>query len=544
MAETTTERAAHQKGAVDLPDGAISEQVDRILASSQFAKSARLSRFLSYVVEQSIAGNRAQLKGYTIGIDVFDKDEDFDPHIDTIVRVQAGKMRQRLDLYYADAGRNDPVRILIPKGSYAPVFQLALEPQSALDEGADDPARPAARGLAIAVLPFEEIGSGGLHEHLADGITEEITNALSRFREISVIAYGSRASTDDLQDLADGFPASDTVTHLLRGSVRSAGSSVRVTVRLIDAATHATLLSETYDRTLEAAALFQFQDEIAAHVAAEVAEPHGVLSRIDSRWNNNRVGGSDDAYDAVLAAFAYLRAPSEATHALVRTRMEEVAAANPGYSSAWAMLAILIVDELRGPYNTIPDPPPMVRALEVARHSVDCDPLNANAYLALALAHYFGGNLPSFRDAAERALELNSASPDILADCGICFAFSGDWSRGRRLVAKALTLCINPPPWYHVFSAVDAYRQGTYDVALAEVKRGKAGAFRWGRLLEAMCLGQLGRTEEAEPLVQEIQNVDPDIVQSARSELAMWNLSPDVIEHFCDGWRKAGLEVI
>ena len=543
MAETATESAAHLKGSVALPEGAISEQLGRILASSQFAKSARLSRFLSYVVEQSVAGRHAQLKGYTIGIDVFDKDDDFDPQIDTIVRVQAGKLRQRLDLYYADAGRDDPVRILIPKGSYAPVFQLALEPPMPSAEEGDGPAGTAVKGLAIAVLPFEEMGQDGLHGHLADGITEEITNALSRFREITVIAFGNRSAADDPKDVANAIAAQMGVTHFLRGSVRSAGSSVRVTVRLIDAASHATLLSETYDRTLKAEALFQIQDEIAAHIAAEVAEPHGVLSRIDSRWHHSAAGGTDDAYDAVLAAFAYLRAPAEPAHAVVRARLEKVAAANPGYSSVWAMLAILIVDELRGPYNTIPDPPPMVRALEVARHAVDCDPLNANAYLALALAHYFGGDLPSFRDAAERALQLNSASPDILADCGICFAFSGDWTRGQHLVSRALSLCINPPPWYHVFSAVDAYRQGAYEVALAEVKRGQAGAFRWGPLLETMCLGQLGRIEEARPLVRQIRSVDPDIVQSARSELAMWNLSADVIGHFCDGWRKAGLEV-
>ena len=353
MTETTIDRTAHLRAAVDLPEGAISEQVDRILASSQFARSSRLSRFLSYVVEQSIAGNRAQLKGYTIGIDVFDKDADFDPQIDTIVRVQAGKLRQRLDLYYADAGRVDPVRILIPKGSYAPVFQLALEPGRSVSDDGESPANPAQNGLAIAVLPFEKMAENRLHDHLADGITEEITNALSRFREIAIIAYGNRSAIGNPWDARSGAGALETVTHLVRGSVRSAGSSVRVTVQLIDAATNATLLSETYDRTLEAEALFQIQDEIATHIAAKVAEPHGVLSRIDSRWNSRAPGGSDDAYDAILAAFAYLRAPTEPVHAIVRARLEEVAKANPGYSSAWAMLAILIVDELRGPYNTI-----------------------------------------------------------------------------------------------------------------------------------------------------------------------------------------------
>ncbi len=543
MVETTTEKISHMPGRVNLPDGAVTEQLERILASPQFAQSSRLSRFLSYVVEQSIAGDRTRLKGYTIGIDVFDKNEDFDPQIDTIVRVQAGKLRQRLDLYYADAGRHDPVRILIPKGSYAPVFQLALETGPTGDTVEAAPGQRDPKGLSIVVLPFAKLGVGGLHDHLADGITEEITNALSRFREITVIAQGTRRGADDPPESPRDIAARLGVTHLLHGSVRSAGSSVRVTVRLVDGATQATLLSETYDRDIETDALFQVQDDIAAHIAAEVAEPHGVLSRIDSRWSRGGAGRTGDAYDAVLAAFAYLRAPTEPDHARVRARLEQVAAANPVYSSAWAMLAILIVDELRGPYNTIPDPPPMVRAIEVARHAVDCDPLNANAYLALALAHFFSGDLPSFRNAAERALNLNAASPDVLADCGICLAFSGEWERGLGLVQKALRLCINPPPWYHAFLAINAYRLGADEEALVHARRGITGAFRWGPLLQVMCLGQLGRGEEAVPLIGQILEIAPDFPRKARAELELWNLSPELIDRFCDGWRKAGLQV-
>ena len=59
-----------------------------------------------------------------------------------------------------------------------------------------------------------------------------------------------------------------------------------------------------------------------------------------------------------------------------------------------------------------------------------------------------------------------------------------------------------------------------------------------------MCLGQLGKVEEAQPLVRQIRDLDLDVMQNTRSELSMWNLSPEIIEHFFDGWRKAGLEVI
>lgn len=111
--------------------GIVEQQLERILASSQFAETTRLARFLDYVVRQTLDGNQSALKGYAIGLDVFDKPEDFDPSIDTIVRVQAGKLRSKLDLFYAGEGRDDPLRIIIPKGSYAAVFELALDPGGA-----------------------------------------------------------------------------------------------------------------------------------------------------------------------------------------------------------------------------------------------------------------------------------------------------------------------------------------------------------------------------------------------------------------------------
>src|SRR5437870_4424576 len=98
-------------------------QVEKILRSEGFARSERLSRFLRYTVDQSIDGKASQLKEYVLGVEVFDKDSSFDPRIDTLVRVEARRLRTALSTYYAAAGHDDPILIEYPKGSYAPVFQ-------------------------------------------------------------------------------------------------------------------------------------------------------------------------------------------------------------------------------------------------------------------------------------------------------------------------------------------------------------------------------------------------------------------------------------
>ena len=104
--------------------GRISLALSAILSSQTFARSQRLRTFLKFVVEREQLGLARQLKGSTIGMDVFSRDGALDPGVDALVRVQAGKLRRLINLYYADEGRNDPVRIRIPLGGYVPVYEL------------------------------------------------------------------------------------------------------------------------------------------------------------------------------------------------------------------------------------------------------------------------------------------------------------------------------------------------------------------------------------------------------------------------------------
>ncbi|MBI3281778.1 MAG: hypothetical protein HYZ57_18290 [Acidobacteria bacterium] len=108
---------------------AVRQQMRRILASDTFAHSERLSRFLRFTVEQAVAGNAAKLKEYYVGVEVFDRTPSYDPRTDPIVRVEARRLRLKLDEYYDLAGARDPIRIRFPKGSYAPAFEINAGPR-------------------------------------------------------------------------------------------------------------------------------------------------------------------------------------------------------------------------------------------------------------------------------------------------------------------------------------------------------------------------------------------------------------------------------
>src|SRR5215210_5407279 len=119
------------------------EQLERVLHSRALQNSESLKAFLRFVVEKTVDDEGAQLKEYTIATEVFGRNSDYDPRIDSVVRVQAGRLRTKLQEYYTTEGKGDPIVIDLPKGHYHPVFVPVRA------EGGDVPA-PDAAGASAA----------------------------------------------------------------------------------------------------------------------------------------------------------------------------------------------------------------------------------------------------------------------------------------------------------------------------------------------------------------------------------------------------------
>src|SRR6185437_10609179 len=187
------------------------EHLEAVLGSRAFASSDRLRRFLRFIVERTIAGQKDDVKEYSIGIDVFDRAPGYDPRTDPIVRVHASKLRDRLREYYATEGAQSRAQIDVPKGSYVPAFHRcpgaetsALQPPAtthrprfsartlkwilaailvvlAAGVFAVRFLRPVHHGVirSVVVLPFVNRGAGSGDEYISDSLTDEVTNDLS-----------------------------------------------------------------------------------------------------------------------------------------------------------------------------------------------------------------------------------------------------------------------------------------------------------------------------------------------------------------------------
>jgi len=423
----------------------------------------------------------------------------------------------------------------------APATPTAAAPASRPAPAADSGAARADEGFWVAVLPFKSSGSSAELTALAEALSEEIITGLSRFSYLRVI---SRSSTSRYANAAVDVRAVGKeigARYVMEGSLRQAGTKLRLAVQLVDAASGAHLWAENFERTFSPETVFELQDDLVPRIVSTVADMYGVLPRSMSEALRGKADEELSPHEAVLSAFAYMERVTPEEHARVRRILERAVSIAPNQSDAWAMLANLYWEEHAHGLNPLPDP--LGRALAASRRAVEAAPSNNLAHYALASTLFFQKDHLAFRLAAERAIELNRMDASVAAYIGNLIAYSGDWERGCALVESAMQLNPRHPGWYWFVNFNDAYRRRDYQGALGfTLKINLPGNF-YTHAVIAMCYGQLGMREAARTALQELLAIRPDFAKTAREEFGRWFDDLAFIEHQLDGLRKAGLEV-
>lgn len=408
------------------------------------------------------------------------------------------------------------------------------------ESGTDSGQVRAEEGFWIAVLPFKYGGVNAELTALAEGLTEDIVTGLSRFSYLRVIARGStsRFKSESLDIRSAGKELG--VRYVMEGSLRQAGSRLRIAVQLVDASSGAHLWAETYDRSFSPETVFELQDEIVPRIVSTVADMHGVLPRTMSGALRSLTPDPLSPYEAVLRSFGYHERVTAEEHAAALAGLELAVQKAPGYPDGWAMLAYLLVQGYAHGFNVQPDP--LGRGLTAAHRAVEAAPSNHLAHYALAQALFFRKEFQAFRNAAERTIALNPMDGDATALLGCLMAFAGDWEHGCALAERAMQLNPNHPGWYSSHAFYNAYRQGDYGGARDAALKINMPGF-WGtHFVLAATYGQLGERNAARNALRALLALRPDFAAVAREELGKW-FGPELVEHLIDGLRKAGLEI-
>ncbi len=438
------------------------------------------------------------------------------------VEVKHGVRIQISNLYNKEAGNPEVPQKLKVKGRPAP----------AVSERGEE--------LWVAVLPFRGAGDAEM-ESFADGLREEITTGLSRFRYLSVVASASAEQVKGEAGDERTLGAKLGARYVLQGSIRKGGSGIRVSAQLLDTKTGTQLWAETYNRDLQILSIFAAQDDVAARIVATVADSYGVL--VHSLRDAARLKNDTDLTPAEwqFQYFAYREQITPSNYAALKSRLESAVKRDDRQSDLWACLAQIYVDEYAFGFGG--DATSLDRALTAARHGVELDRANQFAMVALAQTHFFRQDLAAFGPAAERAMALNPLNTDAVGILGLQIVHTGEFERGTAIVRRAMELNANHAGWMHFAPLWDHFHKEEYEEALECANRVDVPGLFWPYLVMASACGHLGRRAEAAAAVRDLLALDPEFAAHARSNVGTWHFASGLMEPILDGLRKAGLSI-
>lgn len=511
----------------------VREELGRILQTPALSGASRLAAFLRLVVEMALEGRGNEIKEYVIGTEVYQRGESFDPKLDSIVRVEAYRLRSRLERYYGAAGDPPEVRIELPKGSYVPRFHFRTEADSSKSATALPPAPAATRRRWLAGIGAGALAAGAgswlywrriqpeeavIHLHAAGGEASpagafrlKLAHQLGR-----LLPSVELSAAENIQELRAGdgaHPAAAAYALVLCGEAGGAEGRFCVSAEAGGTATEITSL----------AALAELDRPGAEAAAGQLAGRIATAVREAGQWDRQISAAARSDYLEVLNTFRHGRdslllttqerdTPWPLDEILQGiTTLQSVVKAHPQFAAAWAQQAWLCV--LASSYDrTLFD-----RASAAARRALEADARVWKAHFNLGYVQFF--HEQRLRGAAEsigRAMALAPLRLEIVRYYADWLAIAGRAAEAAETM-RLLLAVIPRHRLARLASAALAYHRGDFPAVLElaegtlELEPGLAAA-RWQR---ALAREQLGDANGAEQDLRQVLREHPDDRRSA-----------------------------
>lgn len=387
---------------------------------------------------------------------------------------------------------------------------------------------------AIAVLPLSNQSNDSARDYFADGLTQDIINALGRFSALTVISWNGVFPYKGKPASPETIGRNLAVTYVVEGSVQQIGDRVRVSAQLVDTRQGRVLWSARFDEAMTD--VFALQDKITTQVVSALAIR---VAQIEQRRVFAKPTENLEAYDYMLRARPAFQQPTRANNVEARTLLRRAIELDPNYAAAYAALAETYHIGASMGWAESPTAN-MSRAEELATKALSLDRSEVRARVILARVHIFHQRYKQAAAEIERAIAINPNDAQGLAGRGNILMWLGQTDAAIEALEQAQR--IDPD-----LNAIDRFALGLayylkrrYDAAIEQAElnlRENSGA-SFSRIVLAAAYAQQDRIEDAARVVTEIRRTDPTF---DAQEFGTKFLNASDLDRLRDGLRKAGL---
>lgn len=537
---------------------AIRDALERVLASPEFARSERSRAMLRHIVEAELDGRSGDLKGFSIGVDVFGRDSRFDPAHDPVVRVQAGRLRDLLKAYYAGSGREDAIRITVPLGHYVPVYRFS-ETVGAMPGNGPSPLRfggsrwlrllaaclvaaPLAAAAGAYFVPAS--GDAAVGHGIAattDGRRQE-PRPLGHLGMLPLVAVTTQGGPD--QDAVEtllraGLSGFDAVELAFAGPDEGSDPDFVMAVGAGPAPGEIVIeLSDARDARVLVTRMVKTGKGLEDSVADLLTGIAPVSGLIYARLRESR--RETPLTRCLFLGHTYYADQTAEHHRAAYRCFEDLLEAGVRSSLVYSELAGLHLEAVtdRHPY------PPRAntdQALDLARRGVALGPLSSTAHRAMGFVLTGAGETDESLRWMKKAHELNRFNLGMAASYGYSLVWAGRYAEGAEILRRAVSVSSTRPTWWDYTLFLADFMQGQMDRAAATTDAlavSRRSHYLAARLLAARHAGDERR---ADALLDEIGRAYPSFAVDPRSHFERAQYPHDLTDRLVHALEAAGL---
>lgn len=503
-------------------------ELESVLKFNALRNSPILSKFLRYVVEETLNENQHYIKEYSIAVNVLNRSHDFNSNDDAVVRIHAGRLRRILNEYYLTEGQYNSLMIDIPKGCYVPNFIQQNDKLHILPLNNTNP--------VIAIFPFKSITQKYNLDSFSEMLCEELSAELSLFKDISVRGYFSKEIISKIDQNILEAAKIIGADFIITGHLQCNDKNLQIRVNLLNTLSGEYVMTKSFDH-FDIGDIYNIQSQIVENVVGTIGGYYGAIFKEIIKNSSDH----SDTWKGIYNYYKYQCSYSLENCLSAFTNLKAATKTQPNHALTWAMMGEFCLD---GIAFTIEDSESVIEeGYRCIMKSLKIDPDCQHAWHALTWTNLFKRDAEACLYSAEQCIKINPNASGLVSGVGCMLIFAGYLDKGFAIMSDAIKKNPNYPWWMNIGFCYYYIAKKEYTTALFWAEKMDSEETFWDPLLKAVTSSFTNQDFKAKKYLSKLLKLEPETPKRIKSMLSSYILTESVTMQIIESLEKIGLEL-
>lgn len=503
-------------------------ELEAVLKFNSLKNSPILSKFLRYIVEETLNENQHFIKEYSIAINVLNRSADFNSNDDAVVRIHAGRLRRILNEYYLTDGQNNSLMIDVPIGCYVPRFIRKENTRPIVPP--HDNTNP-----IIAIFPFKSITHKQNLDIFSLMLSEELSAELSLFEDIAVIGHFSPEMISKINQNILEAAKMLQADFIITGNLQCIDKKLQIRVNLLNSITGEFVMTKSFD-PIDIKGISKIQSQIVHTIVSEIGGYYGILFKEIIKTSPSRISNNLSIWKGIHSYYKYQCEYSFENYWSAFRGLDEATKLHPHHAVTWAMLGEFYLNGVAFAINC--DENTIEEGYRCVMKSLKIDPHCQHAWHTLTWVNLFKKSPEACLYSAEQCIKINPNASGIVSGVGCMLVFAGYFDRGFLIMQDAVQKNPYYPWWINIGFCCYYLAKKEYKNAFYWAEKMDSEETFWDPLLKCATLSFINEDTKAKKYLSKLLSTEPEIPKKIHLMLSGLILSEDLVSEIVEAVKR------